>query len=51
MDLVLNYFSFSNPHMNPSQCGSSLLKEANRHTFRTIPQEHWSLGMSMARPS
>jgi len=32
-------------------CGSSLLKEANHHTFRTIPQEHWSIGMSMARPS
>jgi len=32
-------------------CGSPLLKEANHYTFRTIPQEHWSIGMSMARPS
>jgi len=29
---------------------SSLLREANHNTFRTIPQEHWSIGMSMARP-
>ena len=29
-------------------CGSSLLKEANHHTFRTTPQERWSVGMSMA---
>jgi len=32
-------------------CGRPLLKEANHHTFRTIPQQHWSIGMSMARPS
>jgi len=33
-------------------CGSPLLKEENHHyTFRTIPREHWSIGMSMARPS
>jgi len=32
-------------------CGSPLLKEANHYTSRTIPQEHWSIGMSMARPS
>jgi len=32
-------------------CGSSLLKEANHHTFRTNLQEHWSIGMSMPRPS
>jgi len=32
-------------------CGSSLLKEANRHTFRTTPQKHWSIGMSVACPS
>jgi len=32
-------------------CGSPLLKEANHYTFMTIPQEHWLIGMSMARPS
>jgi len=32
-------------------CGSPLLKEANHYTFRTIPREHWSKRMSMARPS
>jgi len=26
-------------------------KEEDHYTFRTIPQEHWSIGMSMARPS
>jgi len=26
-------------------------KEQDHYTFRTIPQEHWSIGMSMARPS
>ena len=25
--------------------------EEDNYTFRTIPQEHWSIGMSMARPS
>jgi len=26
-------------------------KEEDHYTLRTIPQEHWSIGMSMARPS
>jgi len=34
-----------------ADCGSPLLKEENYYTFRTIPREHWSIGMSMARPS
>jgi len=34
-----------------SQCGSPLLKEENHYTFRTIPQEHWLVEVSMARPS
>ena len=38
-------------HVRDILCSSSLLKEANHHTFRTIPQEHWSIGMSMACPS
>jgi len=32
-------------------CGSPLLKEENHYTFRSIPREHWWIGMSMARPS
>jgi len=33
------------------ECGSPLLKEEDHYTFRTILQEHWSIGMSMACPS
>ena len=28
-----------------------LFQRIDHYTFRTIPQEHWSTGMSMARPS
>jgi len=31
-------------------CGSPPLKEENHYTFRTIPQEHWLVEVSMARP-
>jgi len=34
-----------------SSYASSFLKEVNHCTFRTFPQEHWSIGMSMACPS
>jgi len=38
-------------HYAHSIIGSPLLKEENHYTFRTIPQEHWLVEVSMARPS